>query len=112
MLAVSVLAHASRLGLPANVDGVVVRQVVPGSAAADKGIRPGDVITGITVKGSTKPVHTANDLREIKELAQKEADREARKITALAIQRMAADLTAETTVSVVQLPSDSSCARM
>jgi ribonuclease Y len=48
----------------------------------------------------------ANDLREIKEQAQKEADREAKKITALAIQRMAADLTAETTVSVVQLPSD------
>jgi ribonuclease Y len=48
----------------------------------------------------------ANDLREIKEQAQKEADREAQKITALAIQRMAADLTAETTVSVVQLPSD------
>jgi ribonuclease Y len=48
----------------------------------------------------------ANALREIKEQAQKEADREARKITALAIQRMAADLTAETTVSVVQLPSD------
>jgi ribonuclease Y len=48
----------------------------------------------------------ANSLREIKEQAQREADREARKITALAIQRMAADLTAETTVSVVQLPSE------
>ncbi|MDZ7779619.1 MAG: ribonuclease Y [Gemmatimonadota bacterium] len=48
----------------------------------------------------------ANSIREIKEKAQREADREARKIVALAIQRMAADLTAETTVSVVQLPSD------
>jgi ribonuclease Y len=48
----------------------------------------------------------ANSLREIKEQAQREAEREGRKITALAIQRMAADLTAETTVSVVQLPSD------
>jgi len=48
----------------------------------------------------------ANRLREIKEAAQKEAEREARKITALAIQRMAADVTAEATVSVVQLPSD------
>ncbi len=48
----------------------------------------------------------ANSLREIKEQAQRVAEREARKITALAIQRMAADLTAETTVSVVQLPSD------
>jgi ribonuclease Y len=48
----------------------------------------------------------ANRLREIREEAQREADREARKILALAIQRMAADQTAETTVSVVQLPSD------
>ena len=48
----------------------------------------------------------ANALREIKEQAQKEADREGKKIIALAIQRMAADQTAETTVSVVQLPSD------
>jgi ribonuclease Y len=48
----------------------------------------------------------ANSVREIKERAQREAEREARKIVALAIQRMAADLTAETTVSVVQLPSD------
>jgi ribonuclease Y len=48
----------------------------------------------------------ANSLREIKEQAQREGDREGRKIIALAIQRMAADLTAETTVSVVQLPSD------
>ncbi|MCH1572102.1 MAG: ribonuclease Y, partial [Longimicrobiales bacterium] len=48
----------------------------------------------------------ANSLREIKEQAHKEAEKEARKIVALSIQRMAADLTAETTVSVVQLPSD------
>ncbi len=54
----------------------------------------------------TARADAANTLREIKEQAQKEAEREARKITALAIQRMAADLTAETTVSVVQLPSD------
>lgn len=48
----------------------------------------------------------ANTLREIKEQSQREADREGKKIIALAIQRMAADQTAETTVSVVQLPSD------
>jgi len=48
----------------------------------------------------------ANALREIKEQAQREADREGKKIIGLAIQRMAADQTAETTVSVVQLPSD------
>ncbi|NJD20702.1 MAG: ribonuclease Y [Gemmatimonadetes bacterium] len=48
----------------------------------------------------------ANALREIKEQALREADREAKKIVALAIQRMAAEQTAESTVSVVQLPSD------
>ncbi len=48
----------------------------------------------------------ANTLREIKEEAQRTADREAKKILGLAIQRMAADQTAEMTVSVVQLPSD------
>ncbi|MCG6957845.1 MAG: ribonuclease Y [Gemmatimonadetes bacterium] len=48
----------------------------------------------------------ANSLREIKEQAQREGDREAKKIISLAIQRMAAEQTAETTVSVVQLPSD------
>ncbi len=48
----------------------------------------------------------SNMLREAKEQAQREAERETRKIVALSIQRMAADLTAQTTVSVVQLPSD------
>ncbi len=48
----------------------------------------------------------ANTLRAIKDEAQRNSDREAKKIIALAIQRMAADQTAEMTVSVVQLPSD------
>jgi len=48
----------------------------------------------------------ANTLREVKEDAQRTADHEAKKIIGLAIQRMAADQTAEMTVSVVQLPSD------
>ncbi len=48
----------------------------------------------------------AADLRDIKEEAQRTAEREAKKILSLSIQRMAADHTAETTVSVVQLPSD------
>jgi ribonuclease Y len=48
----------------------------------------------------------ANTLREVKDEAQRTADREAKKILGLAIQRMAAYQTAEMTVSVVQLPSD------
>lgn len=54
----------------------------------------------------TARAEAANTLREIKDEAQRDAEREASQIVALAIQRMAADLTAETTVSVVQLPSD------
>ncbi len=48
----------------------------------------------------------ANTLREIKEEAQRRANREAKTIISQAIQRMAADETSQSTVSVVQLPSD------
>ncbi len=50
--------------------------------------------------------NAANLIREIKENAKREADREAKNILALAIQRIAADHTAESTVSVVSLPTD------
>ncbi|MDP3909167.1 MAG: ribonuclease Y [Gemmatimonadales bacterium] len=45
-------------------------------------------------------------MRDIKEQARKNADREAKKIIALAIQRMAAEQTAESSISAVPLPSD------
>jgi ribonuclease Y len=48
----------------------------------------------------------ANSLREIRESARRNADREAKKIVALAVQRVAADHTAEITVSSVPLPND------
>ncbi|MBW3554618.1 MAG: ribonuclease Y, partial [Gemmatimonadetes bacterium] len=48
----------------------------------------------------------ANSLREIRESARREGEREAREIIGQAIQRMAADHTAESVVSVVSLPSD------
>lgn len=48
----------------------------------------------------------AQRIRAIKEEARRDAEREAKKIISLAIQRIAADHTAETTVSVVSLPSD------
>jgi ribonucrease Y len=48
----------------------------------------------------------ANRIREIRETAKRNAEREGKKIIALAIQRIAADHTAETTVSAVALPND------
>ncbi len=45
-------------------------------------------------------------VRDIKEQAKRSADREARRIIALAVQRLAAEHTAETTVAAVPLPSD------
>jgi ribonuclease Y len=45
-------------------------------------------------------------VKKIKEDARREAEREAKKIVALAIQRCAADHVAETTVSVLQLPNE------
>ncbi|MDQ2891337.1 MAG: ribonuclease Y [Gemmatimonadota bacterium] len=48
----------------------------------------------------------ANRLRVIREESRRNADREAKKIIALAIQRIAAEQTVETTVSTVALPND------
>jgi ribonucrease Y len=48
----------------------------------------------------------ANRIREIRETAKRNAEREGKKIVALAIQRIAAEHTAESTVSAVALPND------
>ncbi|NIM51129.1 MAG: ribonuclease Y [Gemmatimonadales bacterium] len=45
-------------------------------------------------------------VRDIREEAKRTADREAKKVVTLAIQRLAADQTTETTVSAVSLPND------
>ena len=45
-------------------------------------------------------------VREVKEQARKSADRDARRIISIAIQRLAAEHTAESTVAAVPLPSD------
>jgi ribonuclease Y len=48
----------------------------------------------------------ANRVREIRESAKRNAEREGKKIIALAIQRIAAEHTAESTVAAVSLPND------
>jgi serine protease Do len=47
-----------RLDAPASVDGVVVQRVMPGSRAAEAGIKPGEVI----IEAGRKPVRSPSDL--------------------------------------------------
>jgi len=48
-------AYRARLGAPQDVDGVVVEAVQPGSEAAKKGLRPGDLITAVNGTTVTSP---------------------------------------------------------
>jgi serine protease Do len=48
---------AKRLDLPPGTRGVVVAEVVPGSRAAQAGLRPGDVILEV----NRQPVRTVED---------------------------------------------------
>jgi ribonucrease Y len=50
--------------------------------------------------------HAAQTVRDIREQARRDAEREARKIIAMSVQRLAVDHSSEITVSVVPLPSD------
>jgi serine protease Do len=66
------------LGLPSDVNGVVVADVAPGSPAAEKGIRPGDVITRV----NQKPVSSVGDA-----VAALNAVREAQETALLLVRR-------------------------
>jgi serine protease Do len=66
------------LGLPSDVNGVVVANVAPGSPAAEKGIRPGDVITRV----NQKPVNSVGDA-----VAALNAAREAKETALLLVRR-------------------------
>ncbi len=48
------------LGVPSGVDGLVVRDVAPGSEAQEKGVRAGDIIT----EAGQEPVRSPADLEE------------------------------------------------
>jgi serine protease Do len=55
------------LGLPEDVDGVVVTAVAPASAAAEKGIRPGDIITRVNQRDVTSAADAAAELNRARE---------------------------------------------
>ncbi|UCG53655.1 MAG: ribonuclease Y [Candidatus Latescibacterota bacterium] len=55
---------------------------------------------------SEAKLEAARRVKEIRETAERDAEKQSQKIIALAIQRYAADQSVETTVSVVDLPSD------
>ncbi|NQU73549.1 MAG: ribonuclease Y [Candidatus Omnitrophica bacterium] len=73
-------------------------------------------ISGLTVEEAKKQLFTrledevkrdaANTMKRLEDEAKENADKQARKIIGLAIQRCAADHTVETTVSSVSLPND------
>src|ERR671915_1981577 len=62
-----------------------------------------DLITQLTDQAKREAMGT---VREIEQRAREEADERARKIVTIAIQRVASEQTAESTVSVFTLPSD------
>jgi serine protease Do len=60
-------AERATLGVPSDVNGVVVTAVAPGSAAAEKGLRPGDVITRVNEQPVTSAADAAAALNAARE---------------------------------------------
>ena len=60
-------ALAEELGLDAATTGVVVREVVPGSPAADKGLSRGDILRRYGQRPITDAANLANDIEEAEE---------------------------------------------
>jgi serine protease Do len=57
----------AQLGLPSSVEGALVTNVAPGSTAAEKGLRPGDVITRVNQRAVTGVADTIAALNAAKE---------------------------------------------
>ena len=66
-----------RLGMQVETaedgDGVIVRDVTPGSRAAEKGIRPGDVITSVNNEEITNVKQLRQALKSVKKKGRKAA---------------------------------------
>jgi serine protease Do len=57
----------AQLGLPNSVEGALVTNVVPGSTAAEKGLRPGDVITRVNQRAVASAADAVAALNAAKE---------------------------------------------
>ena len=60
-------ALAEELGLDVNATGVVVREVVPGSPAADKGLAVGDILQRYGQRPIDDAASLATDIQEAEE---------------------------------------------
>jgi len=106
----------TRLGSVAALEQRVAAQETELRGLLEERRRRLEAVAGMTAADARKELvravedearaEAANLVRNLKEQAKRDADREARKIIATAIQRIAADHTSESTVSTVTLPGD------
>jgi len=106
----------TRLGEVATLEQRVASQETELRTLLEERRRRLEAVAGMTAADAKKELvravedearaEAANLVRNLREQAKHDADREARKIIATAIQRIAADHTSESTVSTVTLPGD------
>jgi ribonuclease Y len=106
----------TRQGEAANVEKRLAAREAEVQALINEQKRRLEALAGLTAAEAKKELvrsieeeakaDAAALVRNARDQAKREADKEARKIISLAIQRIAADHTAETTVAAVMLPND------
>jgi serine protease Do len=74
-LSLSLLSPETRkaFGIAESVDGVVVTEVTPGSAAAEKGLKPGDVIVEVAQEFMKSPDAVAGKVQSLKQEGRRNA---------------------------------------
>lgn len=74
-LSLSLLSPETRkaFGIAESVDGVVVTEVAPGSAAAEKGLKPGDVIVEVAQEFMKSPDAVASKVQTLKQEGRRNA---------------------------------------